>query len=53
MKYWYFRSASFYLGYISGYILGLYCENGKENGHYYNGVIYRDYISVYIRVILG
>ena len=29
-------------------MLGLYWENGKENGNYYNG-LYRDYI----RVILG
>ena len=27
------------MGYIGiiGYILGLYCENGKENGNYYPG----------------
>ena len=34
-----------------GVILGLYWDNGKENGNYYNG-LYRDY-KVYIGVILG
>ena len=34
-----------------GYILGLYWDNGKENGNYYNG-LYRDY-RVYTGVILG
>ena len=24
---------------IIGYILGIYRDNGKENGNYYNGVI--------------
>ena len=27
-----------YIG-ILGYILGLYTDNGKENGNYYNGII--------------
>ena len=29
-----------YRGYIGiiGYILGLYGDNGKENGHYFNGL---------------
>ena len=29
------------MGYIGiiGYILGIYRDNGKENGNYYNGVI--------------
>ena len=35
------------LGY-AGYILGLYWDNGKENGNYNNG-LYR----VYVGVILG
>ena len=41
------------MGYIGiiGYILGLYWDNGKENGNYYNG-LYRDYRG-YIGVILG
>ena len=25
---------------IMGYILGLYRDNGKENGNYYNGVMW-------------
>ena len=29
---------------IIGYILGLYRDNGKENGNYYNG-LYRVYIG--------
>ena len=29
-------------------ILGLYWENGKENGNYYNG-LYRGYIGLYWR----
>ena len=33
---------------ITGYILGLYRDHGKENGNYYNG-LYRDY-RVYIGV---
>ena len=32
-------------GYI-GIILGLYRDNGKENGNYYNG-LYRGYMGVY------
>ena len=28
---------------FTGYILGLYWDNGKENGNYYNG-LYRIYI---------
>ena len=36
---------------IIGTILGLYWDNGKENGNYYNG-LYRDYRD-YIGVILG
>ena len=39
-----------YIGILLGYILGLYRDNGKENGNYYNG-LYRDYIRVYIGVI--
>ena len=41
------------MGYIGiiGTILGLYWDNGKENGNYYNG-LYRDYRD-YIGVILG
>ena len=36
------------MGYVGviGYIWGLYWDNGKENGNYYNG-LYRDY-RVYI-----
>ena len=34
-----------YRGYI-GVILGLYWDNGKENGNYYNG-LYRGYIGLY------
>ena len=30
-------------------ILGLYWDNGKENGNYYN----RIYLCIYFRVILG
>ena len=26
------------IGYILGYRLGLYWDNGKENGNYYNGL---------------
>ena len=37
-----------YIGIIR-YILGLYGNNGKENGSYHNG-LYRDY-KVYIGVI--
>ena len=35
-----------YIG-ITGNILGLYWDNGKENGKYYS------IMGVYIRVILG
>ena len=28
---------------IIGHILGLYRENGKENGNYYNGLYHMDY----------
>ena len=35
------------MGYIR-YILGLYWDNGKENGKYYNGMY-----KVYFGVILG
>ena len=39
------------IGDILGLYLGLYWDNGKENGNYYNGS-YRDY-RVYIGAILG
>ena len=45
------------MGYIGiiGYILGLYWDNGKENGNYYNGLYrdYRGYIGVIFGAILG
>ena len=31
-----------YIGTIIGYVLGLYWDNGKENGNSYNG-LYKDY----------
>ena len=31
-----------YIGTIIVYVLGLYWDNGKENGNYYNG-LYMDY----------
>ena len=41
-----------YMG-IIGTILGLYRDDGKENGNYYNGLSrdYRDYIVGYIRIM--
>ena len=38
------------VGYILGHILGLYWDNGKENGNYRD---YSVYIGVSIRVTLG
>ena len=37
------------MGYIR-IILGLYWDNGKENGNYYNG-LYWDYIGFYIGIM--
>ena len=37
------------MGYI-GVILGLYWDNGKENGNYYNG-LYWGYIGFYIGIM--
>ena len=35
-----------------GYILGIYWDNGKENGNYYNG-LYRDYRVYYVGLYSG
>ena len=36
MVYWDYRGYSGYIG-ITGYIFGLYGDNGTENGNYYLG----------------
>ena len=32
-----------YIGIILGFVLGLYRDNGKENGHYYLGLKFYDF----------
>ena len=57
LKHWFGAWAMVWgLGHIIiGYILGLYWENGQQNGNYHNGVIngYRGYVGTENEITSG